>query len=61
MASTEHPRVLIRILQLGWARLGGRYTLVVSKHPGSGSDPPIGSDRKGVLHQSFSALVHCFL
>ena len=35
--------------QRGPARLRGRYTLVVSEHPGSGSDPPIESDRKGVL------------
>ena len=28
--------------------------LVVSEHPGSGSDPPIGSDRKGVLHIFYS-------
>ena len=49
MASAGHPRVSIQICQLGQARLRGRYTLVVSEYPGSGSDPPIGSDRKWVL------------
>ena len=34
---------------IGSGRVGGRYTLVVSKRPGSGLDRPIGSDRKGVL------------
>ena len=49
MASTGRPLVSVWIHQLGRARLGGRYTLVVLEHPGSGLDPPIGSDRKGVL------------
>ena len=46
MASAGRPRVSVRIRQLGWAMLGGRYTLVVSEHLGSDSDPPIGSDGK---------------
>ena len=49
MASTGRPQVSVWIRQPGWARLGGRYTLVVLEHLGSGLDPPIGSDRKGVL------------
>ena len=44
MASAGRPLVLILIRQPGRARLGGRYTLVVSEHPGSGSDSPIGLD-----------------
>ena len=57
MASAERPRVSIRIHQLGRAKLGGHYTLVVLEHPESGSDSPIGSDqpirsdREGVLHK----------
>ena len=50
MVSAERPRVSVRIRQLGCVRLRGRYTLVVSEHPGSSSDPTIGSDQKGVLH-----------
>ena len=57
MASVERPWVLIRIRQPGQAKLRGRYTLVVSEHPGSGSDPPIGSDRKGVLHVEHTQIV----
>ena len=49
MVSAERPRVSIRIRQPRWARLGGRYTLVVLEHLESGSNPPIGSNRKGVL------------
>ena len=44
MASAGRPQVLVRIRPLGRARLGGHYTLVVSEHPGFGSDLPIGSD-----------------
>ena len=47
MALVGHPRVLVQILQPNQARLGGHYTLVVSEHPGFGSDPPIGSNREG--------------
>ena len=46
MALSGRPRVSVRIRQSGRARLGGRYTLVVSEHLGSCSNPPIGSDRK---------------
>ena len=49
MASAGHPWVLVRISQPGRAELRGRYTLVVLEHPGSGSYPPTGLDRKGVL------------
>ena len=49
MASAGRPWVSIRIRQSGWARLGGRYTLVILKHPGSDSDPPIMSDQEGML------------
>ena len=44
MASAGRPQVSVRIHQPGQAMLGGCYTLVVSEHLGSGSDPPIGSD-----------------
>ena len=43
MVSIGRPRDSIRILQSGRARLEGRYILVVSEHPG------FGSDEKGVL------------
>ena len=49
MVSAERPQVSIRIRQPGWVRLGGHYTLVVLEHLGSGSNPLIGSNRKGVL------------
>ena len=52
MAPAGRPQVSVRICQSGRARLGGRYTLVVSEHLGSGLDPPIGSDLEGVLHES---------
>ena len=52
MASAWRPQVSVLIFQLGWARLGARYTLVVSEHPGSDSDSPIRSDREGVPHFS---------
>ena len=44
--------VLVWIRQSGRARLGGRCTLMVSEHPESGSDPPIGFDREGVLQDT---------
>ena len=56
MASAGRPRVSVRIRQHGRARLGGRYTLVVSKHPRSGSNSPIRSDREGVLQRQFTRL-----
>ena len=46
MASARHPPFLVQIRQPGQARLGGRYTLGVSDHPGSGSNLPIGSNRR---------------
>ena len=46
MALAGRPRVLVRIRPPGRTRLKGRYTLVVLEHPGSDSDPPIGSDRR---------------
>ena len=51
MASAGCPWVSDRIRQPDRAGVGGRYTLVVSEHPGSGSNSPIGLDRKGVLHE----------
>ena len=49
MASVGRPWVLVQIRQPGRAKLGGRYTLVASEHPGSLSDPPIWSDQERVL------------
>ena len=46
MASVGLPRVSVRIRQPNWAGVRGCYTLVVSEHPGSGSDKLIGSDQK---------------
>ena len=46
MASVGRPRVSFRIHQPNWAGVRGYYTLVVSEHPRSGSDTPIGSDQK---------------
>ena len=46
MASAGRPRVLVRIHQPGRARLGGRYTLIVTEHPRLISDSPIGSGRE---------------
>ena len=46
MASVGRPRVSVRIRQPGGVGLGGRYTLMVFEHPGSGLDTPIGSDQK---------------
>ena len=43
MVSVERPWDSVRIRQPGLARLEGRYILVVSEHPG------FGSDQKGVL------------
>ena len=67
MKTVEVNQALVRIRSSGHAGDSSRYTFTKKKqtnkqmkskqkelneHPGIGSDPPIGLDRKGVLHLS---------
>ena len=70
MKTVKVNRAPVRICHSGRVKDSGHNTfekkkkkrvlhLEVSEHPESGSDPPIGSDRKGVLQEVLGNCVPC--